>query len=372
MSGRLPARDIRSGGRTGGRGGPIFRVSVLGLVANLTLAASFSLVAGVTGAAPAAAEAPVASVTGWLDTLTAPVEIGSWRFSPARLLAAALLFFTLVLLVRLLRRWLRRAFLNAEHMDAAAAHSIDKSIGYSGLALAVLGSLSVAGIDVSSFAIVAGALSLGIGFGLQSIVNNFVSGLILLAERPVKVGDWIEIKGQRGRVSAISVRATRIETGDRASVFVPNADLIANPLANLTPGGSRATAVVRVGVPHGSDPARVRAVLAEAAAACPLLARDPAPSVSFDDIGANALHVSVRGTVAGPEAVASAESEMRALIAPALHVSGIGVARPQSDVHLRDLDAVRAITLRMLEERERKARMEAAAPGPTPPNAPNA
>ncbi len=296
----------------------------------------------------------------WLTPLFTSIELGGWRFSPARLIAAVALFAGLLLIFRVLRRWLRATLLDPARMDPSAAHSIDKGLGYAAMTAAALTAMSVAGLDTTNLAIVAGALSVGIGFGLQSIVNNFVSGLILLAERPVKVGDWIEIKGQRGRVSRISVRATEIETVDRASIFVPNADLIANALTNFTPSSREGAAVVRVGVAHGSDPARVRAALADVAAACQLLSQAPPATISFDEIGPNALVFSIRGTVHDMMTVAKAETELRMRIVTDLHKAGLEIARPQSDVHLRDLDAVRSMLARAYAERE-QARMAAAA-----------
>ena len=148
-----------------------------------------------------------------------------------------------------------------------------------------------------------------------------------------------------------------IETADKASVFIPNADLILNAVTNLTPHGSAATAVVRVGVAHSADPQHVTAVLTHAAAACPLLSADPAPTVTFDDIGPSALHFSIRGAVSDVQRIGPAESDLRARIVTALSGAGIAIAHPQTDVHLRDLDAVRVVLMRALEERERKARM---------------
>ena len=129
-----------------------------------------------------------------------------------------MLFIALLFATRLFQRWLRERALQQTRMDPGIVNSIDTVVGYAGIALASLLAISYAGFDITNLAIVAGALSIGVGFGLQSIVNNFVSGLILLIERPIKVGDWIVLGDQQGNVRRISVRATEIETFDRASL----------------------------------------------------------------------------------------------------------------------------------------------------------
>src|SRR5690606_8665296 len=130
--------------------------------------------------------------------------------------------------------WMDRSVLARGRVDAGVRNSVRTGIGYAGIAVAVLIGIAAAGIDLSSLALVAGALSLGIGFGLQNIVSNFVSGLILLAERPFKVGDWIEAGGVSGTVKKISVRATEIETFQRQTVILPNSELINAAVGNWT------------------------------------------------------------------------------------------------------------------------------------------
>ena len=203
-----------------------------------------------------------ADIRDWLKGLLFGVEIGQFRISLVRILAGIVLFIALLFATRLLQRWLRERMVQSR-MDAGIANSIEVVVGYACTALAALLAVSYAGFDITSLAIVAGALSLGIGFGLQSIVNNFVSGLILLIERPIKVGDRIVIGDQQGHVRRISVRSTEIETFDRASVIVPNSELIMGRVVNWTHRDWLGAVSVKIGVAYDCDPERVIAILRE-------------------------------------------------------------------------------------------------------------
>ena len=189
-----------------------------------------------------------ADIRDWFKSLFFGLEIGQFRISLARILLGIVLFIALLFATRLFQRWLRERALQQTRMDPGIANSIDTVVGYAGIALAALLAVSYAGFDITNLAIVAGALSVGIGFGLQSIVNNFVSGLILLIERPIKVGDWIVVGDQQGHVRRISVRATEIETFDRASLIVPNSELITGRVLNWTHRNSLGAVKVKVGV----------------------------------------------------------------------------------------------------------------------------
>ena len=193
------------------------------------------------------------------------IEVGQFRISLARILLGIVLFIALLFATRLLQRWLREKALQQTRMDPGIANSIDTVAGYAGTALAALLAISYAGLDITNLAIVAGALSVGIGFGLQSIVNNFVSGLILLVERPIKVGDRIVVGDQQGLVRRISVRATEIETFDRASLIVPNSELITGRVLNWTHRDSLGAVNVKIGVGYDSDPEQVLAILKKCA-----------------------------------------------------------------------------------------------------------
>ena len=179
-------------------------------------------------------------------------------------------------------------------VDTGVRNSIRTVVGYAGLALAGLIAISSAGIDLSSFALVAGGLSLGIGFGLQNVVSNFVSGLILLAERPFKAGDWIVAGDVSGTVKKISVRATEIETFQRQSVILPNSQLINSAVGNWTHRNKLGRIDIKVGVAYGTDVKRAHAVLLDIARSHPLVLKNPEPFVLFANFGPAALEFEIR------------------------------------------------------------------------------
>ncbi|MCC7252776.1 mechanosensitive ion channel domain-containing protein, partial [Hyphomicrobium sp.] len=291
----------------------------------------------------------------WLRAALFGFEVGDFRISFARIALAGVLFVALVFVTRVLQRWIDRALIGSRRVDPGIANSIHTAIGYSGFILAALIAVSYAGLDITNFAIVAGALSVGIGFGLQSIVNNFVSGLILLVERPIKVGDRVSVKGQEGFVRRISVRSTEIETGDKASLIVPNSDLITSSVTNWTHRNALSTVTVKVRAGYQSDPETVRAVLQKVGAECQLILQHPAPSVVLENFGADALEFSLGAVIPDVTQAGAVQSELRFSILKAFREAGIEMPYAQHDIHLRDLDAVRTLLTRLAEERARQA-----------------
>ena len=193
------------------------------------------------------------------------IEIGSIRITFASVLTALVIFAAVVVLSRVFQRWLEQRFLPTTAIDPGLKNSIHTSAGYIGFILAAILALSYAGINLANVALVAGALSVGIGFGLQSIVNNFVSGLILLAERPIRAGDWIQVGADEGTVKRISVRATEIETFDRASVIIPNSSLISGVVKNWYLRDNSGRTTLLVGASYDADPEHVQRVMLECA-----------------------------------------------------------------------------------------------------------
>jgi potassium efflux system protein len=282
-----------------------------------------------------------ADIRDWLTSLLFGIEIGQFRISLVRILGGILLFIALLLATRMIQRVLRERA-NASRMDTGIANSIETVVGYAGMGIAGLVAVSYAGLDITNLAIVAGALSVGIGFGLQSIVNNFVSGLILLIERPIKVGDRIVVGDVQGQVRSINVRATEIETGDRASLIVPNSELITGRVLNWTHRNSIGQVNVKVRVGYGSNPEQVIAILKACAEAHPQVLRTPAPSVVLEGFGDSALMFSMGVTLPDIGQGGSVQSELRIAIFKALRDAGIEIPHNQIDVTLHDLDAIKS------------------------------
>ena len=284
-----------------------------------------------------------ADIRDWGKALFFGFDVGHFRISLVRILIGLLLFIGLLFLTRMLQRWLRDRVLTQSRMDAGVTNSIDMAVGYVGIGLAALISVSYAGFDITSLAIVAGALSVGIGFGLQSIVNNFVSGLILLVERPIKVGDWIVVGDQQGNVRRISVRSTEIETFDRASLIVPNSELISGRVLNWTHRNLLGRMILTFTTDAQADPTKVVAILEHAARNQELVMASPAPMAALDTFATDRLDFSLRVTLSDVTASGRVKSNLHIAILKAFREAGIyGTAQPAPVVPLASGQAAAA------------------------------
>ncbi|KQW28763.1 mechanosensitive ion channel protein [Rhizobium sp. Root274] len=276
----------------------------------------------------------------WLFNLFTEINIGTIRISIFGILGGLLLFVVGLMLTRWFQKWLDGNVMARSQVDGGVRNSVKMGVGYLGTGIAGIVGISAAGIDLSSLALVAGALSLGIGFGLQNIVSNFVSGLILLVERPFKVGDHVITGVNEGIVKRISVRATEIETFRRQSIIVPNSELINTPLGNWTHRNRVQRSEIPVSVAYDADPQEVIDVLLEVVNGMPDILRNPEPHVEFLRFGASSLDFELRFHLADMSEGLNVRNRVRMEILQAFRARGIVMPYPHQDVmlHVREQD----------------------------------
>jgi potassium efflux system protein len=261
------------------------------------------------------------------------IRIGEFTLSFGALFGAIVFFLVVVALTRLVQRWLDAEVMPHTAIEPGLRLSIVTIIGYVGFIIAVVIALGQIGIDPQKIALVAGALSVGIGFGLQSIVSNFVSGLILLAERPIRVGDQIVVKSEEGFVRRISVRATEIETFDKASVIIPNSELITGVVKNWTHSNTLGRVNIKVAVSYDCDPDVVMEILKACVADHPGVLEQPPPTVLLTEFAASTLNFEIFCIVPNLSDRGRIKSDIHIAILRAFRASGIDMTPPQ-DVRL--------------------------------------
>ncbi len=261
------------------------------------------------------------------------INIGGVKISLISILLAIFTFFATLAVMKALRRRLVNNVLNQMEIDEGIRNSLASGFGFISFITAALLSIIVLGGNLNNLALIAGALSVGIGLGLQDVVNNFVSGIILLFERPIKVGDWVKIGGEEGKVKQINIRATEVETFNRASVIIPNATLLSNSLTNLTHSNNWARYAVKVGVAYGSDVEKVRQILLECATSHKRILKKPEPYVLFQDFGSSSLDFELRFYVSDIWNGWNAPSDIRFEVNRRFKEEGIEIPFPQMVVH---------------------------------------
>jgi len=222
-------------------------------------------------------------------------------------------------------------------LSRGIGNSVAALISYAVLLLGVVIALSAAGFKGTQLTLIFGALGVGVGFGLQNIVNNFVSGLILMFERPIQSGDVVEIGSTSGRVGDIGMRATRIKTFDGADVVVPNGSLLSEPFTNWTLLDRHRRLEIHVGVAYGSDPRQVMELLADCAMQNPGIISEPAVSVLFNGFGESSMDFTLRAWTHDFDHWLTTRSDLLVRIHAALKQAGIEIPFPQRDVHLRSM-----------------------------------
>lgn len=276
----------------------------------------------------------------WYSQLFFGFRVGNTQVSIAVLLASVMVFGLAYGAARLFQGWLDERVLKAAGISGGLRDSIRVGVGYGGVVIATLVAFSYAGFDLSNLAILAGAFSVGIGFGLQSIVNNFVSGLILLAERPIRVGDLVVVGGEEGYVRKISVRSTEVETSERASVVIPNSYFITEKVKNWTLRDNRRRIAIPVKVANGSDPRAVKSILLKVAQDHPSVLTLPAPSFDFEDFGVDGLTFKLYAFV-DVRAGGNVTADLRIAILEAFQEAGILIPSRHAEVTLQTIDLLR-------------------------------
>lgn len=278
---------------------------------------------------------PWAMLRLWTRSVLGGFSMGNVSVTPSNLLVAVAVFAIGLALTSLLRRWLAGSLLPNTRLDPGAQHSVAVGTGYVGVALTLLLVVSALGIDMSRLTIVLGALSLGIGFGLQNLVQNFAAGILLLIERPIKVGDWIQIGATEGTVKRISVRSTEIEVFDRSTVFVPNSELTAQQVVNRTHRNPMTRLTLPIRVAQDADPRHVERVLLDCVAEQAHVCWYPESYVWFRGFADGVLNFELRVFIDDVNERVAVDNSLHHAIAVAFREAGLVIPYPQRDVHLR-------------------------------------
>jgi len=284
---------------------------------------------------------PTGTVLGTLSSYARDgIPIGGIRIVPTNIIGGVIAFTVLLAITGWIKRWIDKRWLRQIiSSDRGARDALVTIVGYTGFTISLLVGLSIAGINVTGLAVVAGALSVGIGFGLQSIANNFVSGIILLFERPIKAGDFVTVGDVEGFVKKISIRATEIETLDNQDMLVPNSELISGRVTNWVLHNPYGRLRIRVGVAYGSDINKVKKILEAVSHKNKNVITDgrvSEPKALFMGFGDSALEFELRVRIFDIKKRYDVVSELNFKIDEEFQKNKIIIPFPQRDIHIKD------------------------------------
>lgn len=301
-----------------------------------------------------------APVISWIRNLIhAEAAIGSLHLSLGAVLAFVLTVWFAVLLSRFVRFLLEEDIYDRLHLTRGSTYAVSTILHYIILLVGFFAAIAAIGVDMTKFTILAGAFGVGIGFGLQNIINNFVSGLILLFERPVQVGDVVEVSGSTGAIQRIGIRASVIRLANASELIVPNGMLISEKVGNWTLSNRQRRMELRIGVAYGTDPARVIELLTKAAAAHPLVATNPEPRTFFQEFGNDALLFDLLFWTDDFDNWPQIKSDVAVAANATLLEAKIAIPFPQRDLHLQ---TIAPSVAQALQGRMEPATVESAGP----------
>jgi potassium-dependent mechanosensitive channel len=287
--------------------------------------------------------------------LTEPfnIGIGSQDMTLLTLIVACVIFISTVIFSRLFTRFLKRTIFIRANLNVGVQASIARVLHYIMMAIGVLISLDYVGFDLTALTTVGAVLGVGIGFGLQNLANNFISGLVLLFERPIQVGDFVEVSGVLGTVLAVNARSTTVDTQDHIAIIVPNSYFVSQNVTNWSYRDNRTRIHVRVHVALRSDPKKVEATLLEVARTHQAVLLDPEPRVQFLSFGESALQFDLLVWIENPPQQFFVRSDLNFAIADLFKQRGIEIPFPQRDLHVRSAEGLEARSQRdVLSQKE--------------------
>jgi len=283
---------------------------------------------------------PTGTVLGTISSYaTDGIPMGDIRIIPTNIIAGIIAFVVLTAITGWVKVWIEKRWLRQITADRGARDALVTIVGYAGFTISLLVGLSIGGINITGLAVVAGALSVGIGFGLQSIANNFVSGIILLFERPIKSGDFISVGDVEGYVRKISIRATEIETLDNQDMLIPNAELVSGRVTNWVLHNPYGRLKLKIGVAYGSDVKKVISILQDIASSNSQVITDgraSPPKALFMGFGDSSLEFELRVRILDIKKRYDVLSELNLGVNDAFIKEGIEIPFPQRDIHIKD------------------------------------